>query len=327
MDHKKATAILSLTGVVITEQSVLKAWKRKVSMCHPDKNQDVNACEATQILNQAKDCMLKALDDGVFAEEAVNELSGIMKEFEQEMEEFKAQAKKNEEECKERMRWFLKRDKSKYLEIEASQLARKTPRMHARIFIKKRLEQTVSGRAILKRIKDMVDTQLEERRDFILLHTQLQQLYRKIYPEATMQEIRGVKYNLTVFVAQRFNNIRHFYYRGQRAYQHIKMKCEDQMINFEGTPKLCDFITVGSRWNKIVINKKKKSKKSEQQAQEIEMTQEPHDQNNSLPVDLEGGGGKVPVARGQADLPVHQGPDQCAVHEAGRGRAEGVVPA
>lgn len=257
MDHKKATAILSLTGTVITEQSVMKAWKRRLATCHPDKNQDVNACEATQLINQAKDCMLKALDDGVFANDALDELGTIMKAFKEEMREFEEQAKLNQESCKERMKLLMGKKTNRYLEIEASQLTKKAPKLAARIFIKRALQNSEQGRKILEKIRVFVDEVLEESKGSCVAHMHLQELYRKRHPDASDTELKGMKFNLTAFIVKKFTCVRHFYVGYKRAYQNIKIVGQEPLYiprKANKTQPNREFVTIKGTGGRIMID-------------------------------------------------------------------------
>lgn len=257
MDHKKATAILSLTGTVITEQSVMKAWKRRLATCHPDKNQDVNACEATQLINQAKDCMLKALDDGVFANDALDELGTIMKAFKEEMREFEEQARINQEGCRERMKLLMGKKTNRYLEIEASQLTKKAPKLAARIFVKRTLQNSELGRKILENIRVFVDEVLEECKGACVAHVHLQELYRKKHPDASDTELKGMKYNLTAFIAKKFTCVRHFYVGVKRSYQNIKIVGQEPLCirrkPSDGRP-LRNFVTIKGAGERILLD-------------------------------------------------------------------------
>jgi len=239
MDYKRATAMLGLTGVVVTEAAINKAWKRKLTMCHPDKSESPNAHEATQLLNQAKDCMLRALEDGKFEDDAFAELNDVLTDFKKEMEEYNVEIKKNAVDCRERMKWFFRQDREKYLKLEGAAL-------HSRINKKRKsklpddcspdfkrshvkLDRYEAGQAIIRKINALIDEELEYCPEFFTFTFQLLELYKKRNPEACPRVLYVCKWNLSRFITKKIANLRHMCFRGQRGYQHLRIKGQTEI--------------------------------------------------------------------------------------------------
>lgn len=250
MDYKRATAVLGLTGVVITEAAILKAWKRKISMSHPDKSADVNANQATQLLNEAKDSMLKAFEEGRFEDDAISELNEIMVDFKREMDEYNEEIKRNAIECRERMKWFFRQDKAKYLEAEGlllkNELNKKKTDPKPKKEFKRRhlgLNQYPEGRAVIKAINQVIDEDLEPCPDFITFSCQFVDHVMKKNPQFGKGERALCRRNFGRFLKEKYTNLRHFCFRGQRGYQHIRIKGETEMLEFPPIPNQYELMT------------------------------------------------------------------------------------
>ena len=113
LDRTRAAVLLGLEpGQRHDMATITRAWKRKVFLNHPDKNQAANATGLTQQLNEAKEVMLAAVeaDTKAFAwkqeheqwkQEILRQEQQRRREHEQRMEEIKRQS---EERIKEHER-------------------------------------------------------------------------------------------------------------------------------------------------------------------------------------------------------------------------------
>lgn len=308
MDHKKATAVLGLTGVVITETAILKAWKRKMTLCHPDKNESPGANEASQLLNEAKECMLKSLEEGVFAEDAFSELNDVLADFKREMEEYNEEIKKNAIDCRERMKWFFRKDREKYLKMEGEALHKtlnKKPEPKKIVCtngnpyrrVHTSLAKMEIGRKLIQNIKDTIKEDLEYSHDFVTFTFQLLDLYKKRYPDCGKYDLVTCKRNFGKYIKEVHTNLRHVCFRGHRGYIHLRIRGMTEMVFFPTLPFQYEHLKdseARKRWKVPEALKMDRNRKNARKIKQSEKT--PNEQDNLLRVDIQQGDSALPVA-------------------------------